>query len=104
MIEVLGTKISDAQFANDLIIDSLTRHINKLIELQGIFTVKNERYQNIWQTFGQFLMNFQSDCDQNVWGPTILQQIYDYTIKQDDKNLIEIMKWFEEAMADYEQL
>lgn len=104
LIAYLGTKISEAEFAQDVILSSYNVYLKTLTEISSTYIPIRNEYEVLWSKFTTFLQDLEKTSDYKVFKPENLFRLEDYRINKDRTALAEIQNDLGNLVQNYQQL
>lgn len=104
MIEYLGVKISEKDFANDLILSAYNSNTKTVIELNSTYLENKAEYESLWTLFQDFLNDFPKTSDYKQYKPFNMDSILSYTLDKDAKALNEILAWLKGLSVEFDAI
>ena len=101
LISILGTKISEAQFENDVVLHGYNEHLAELHRISTDYVPAKDEYEVLWTVFSEFFNDFPKASDYKLYIPSNIEKVNDYTLKVDATAENEISAWFENAISQY---
>lgn len=104
LISYLGTKITDAEFNNDVVLSAYNNYVKTLTDISSTFIPVRNEYEVLWSKFSTFLQGLAKTSDYKSFTPLNLDRIETYRINKDKTALIDIQNDFDVLRDDYKDL
>lgn len=100
--DYLATKISDAQFSQDNVLNAYNTALSSLAQVSAQYIPEKNEYESLWTLFDDFFADYPKTSDYRLFIPSNISAIDSYTTKKDNLALNQINEQFSSLSRSYQ--